>query len=117
MVKFLQWNIRSVFSNFEDLKLLVHDHQPKVIALQDTVKDFSFAGYEVYHKKLINDSSPGGVALMIENSLVSSKIDLLTDLEASAVRVSVGKKTFTFCSLYLYPSIRYSKTVIENLFD
>ena len=107
MAKFLQWNIRSVNSNYEDLKLLVHNHHPKVVALQDTVKDFTFSGYHVYHKKLINDSSPGGVALMIENSLVSSEIDLLTDLEASAVRVSVGKKTFTFCSLYLYPSICY----------
>ena len=117
MAKFLQWNIRSVNSNYEDLKLLVHNHHPKVVALQDTVKDFTFSGYHVYHKKLINDSSPGGVALMIENSLVSSEIDLLTDLEASAVRVSVSKKTFTFCSLYLYPSICYSKIVIENLFD
>ena len=117
MAKFLQWNIRSVYSNFEDLKLLVQDHKPKVIALQDTVKDFTFAGYHVYHRKLNNDSSPGGVALMVENSLVSSEIDLLTDLEASAARVSVGKKTFTFCSLYLYPSTNYSKAIIEHLFD
>ena len=54
---------------------------------------------------------------MVENSLVSSEIDLLTDLEASAARVSVGKKTFTFCSLYLYPSTNYSKAIIEHLFD
>ena len=102
MCKFLQWNIRSVFSNFEDLKLWVHDHKPKVVALQDTVKDFTFAGYHVYHKKLSDNSTPGGVALMVDNSLVSSEIDLLTDLEANAARVSVGNKTFTFCSLYLY---------------
>ena len=76
MAKFLQWNIRSVNSNYEDLKLLVHEHQPKVIALQDTVKNFSFAGYDIFFKKLANDCNPGGVALMIENSLVSSEINL-----------------------------------------
>ena len=46
MAKFLQWNIRSVNSNYEDLKLLVHNHHPKVVALQDTVKDFTFSGYQ-----------------------------------------------------------------------
>ena len=117
MAKFLQWNIRSVNSNYEDLKLLVHEHQPKVIALQDTVKNFSFAGYDIFFKKLANDCNPGGVALMIENSLVSSEINLLTELEANAARVSIGNKTFTFCSLYLYPSITYSKAIIEDLFD
>ena len=92
------------------------DYQPKVIALQETLREnFTFAGFEISHKKV--NPSDRGVSLMVDSSLPSSVVPLLTDLEATAARVSVGTKVYTFCNLYLSPSKTYSKASIENLLD
>ena len=46
--KFIHWNICGVGTHWEDLKLLIRDNQPKVVALQETLRDnFTFAGYEI----------------------------------------------------------------------
>ena len=116
MAKFLHWNIKGVNSNFEDLKILVNDHQPKIVSLQETLcNGFNLAGYKPLHKKI--HPSDRGVSLMVDNSIVSSPVVLQTDLEALATRVTVGKKTYTFCNLYLSPNQTYSKASLENLLD
>ena len=116
MTSFIHWNIKGVNSNFEDLKLLTNIYHPKILGLQETLCDtFTLAGYSILHKR----DNPGdrGVSLMIENSIVSSEVVLQTDLEALATRATVGKKTYTFCNLYLSPSKTYSKVRIEHLLD
>ena len=113
---FIHWNICGVGTHWEDLKLLIRDYQPKIIALQETLREnFTFAGFEISHKKV--NPSDRGVSLMVDSSLPSSVVPLLTDLEATAARVSVGTKVYTFCNLYLSPSKTYSKASIENLLD
>ena len=80
---FIHWNICGVGSHWEDLKLLIKDYQPKVVALQETLRDnFTFAGYEISHKKV--NPSDRGVSLMVDSSLASSVVPLLTELEATA---------------------------------
>ena len=116
MSNFIHWNICGVRTHWEDLKVLVRDYQPKVVALQETLREnFTFAGYEISHKKV--NPCDRGVSLMVDSSLASSVVPLLTDLEATAARVSVGTKVYTFCNLYLSPSKTYSKASIENLLD
>ena len=116
MAKFLQWNINGVNTHYEDLKVLVQDHEPKIFALQETLRSsFSFAGYTIYHKR--ENTNARGVSLMIDDSLVSSEVVLQTNLEAIAARVTVCNKAYTFCNLYLSPSKAYSKSSIENVLD
>ena len=116
MAKFLHWNLNGINTHYEDLKLLIHEYQPKIVALQETLQDsFSFAGYNMYHKK--ETTNARGISLMIDNSLVSSEVVLQTNLEAIAARVTVCKKTYTFCNLYLSPSKTYSKASIEDILD
>ena len=116
MANFIHWNICGVGTHWEDLKVLVRDHQPKIVALQETLREnFTFAGYDISHKKV--NPCDRGVSLMVDSSLASSVVPLLTDLEATAARVSVGTKVYTFCNLYLSPSKTYSKASIENLLD
>ena len=89
MANFIHWNINGVGTHWEDLKVLVRDNQPKVIALQETLReDFTFAGYEISHKKV--NPCDRGVSLMVDSALASSVVPLLTDLEATAARVTVG---------------------------
>ena len=95
MAKFLHWNINGVNTHYEDLKLLIHDHEPKIVALQETKQSsFSFAGYTLYHKK--ETANARGISLMIDDSLISSEVVLQTNLEAIAARVTVCKKAYTF---------------------
>ena len=37
----LQWNIRGILSNYEELKKLIEDHNPLVICLQETKLEFN----------------------------------------------------------------------------
>ena len=116
MAKLLHWNINGVSSHGEDLKLLVNEHQPKIVSLQETqLGSFTFAGFDILHKKV--HPSDRGISLMVDSSIVSSEVVLHTDLEALAARVTVGKKTYTICNVYLSPSLTYSKASLENLLD
>ena len=116
MAKFLHWNINGVNTHYEDLRLLVHNHKPKVVALQETLNSsFTLSGFNIYHKR--ENTNARGISLLIDNSLVSSDIVLQTNLEAIAARVTVCKKTYTFCNLYLSPSKTYSSADIENILD
>ena len=119
MAKFLQWNVRGVSSNWEELSTLINEHCPDVIALQETKSnsDFKLKGFDCYHTKINPNPSVGGVSLLVNCSLVSSEVNLQTDLEAKAVKISIGNKTYTVCSVYLSPSENYTKTSIENLLD
>ena len=113
---FIQWNIKSVNTHFEDLRTSIHEHKPKVVALQETLQNsFNFSGYHIYHKK--ETANARGIPLMIDNTLVSIEVDLQTNLEAVAARVTVCKKTYTFCNIYLSPSKTYRKASIENILD
>ena len=116
MAKILHWNINDVKTHNEDRKILVHNHKPKVAALQEILNSsFTLSGFNIYHKR--ENTNARGISLLIDNSLVSSDIVLQTNLEAIAARVTVCKKTYTFCNLYLSPSKTYSSADIENILD
>ena len=118
MAGILQWNIRGAYSNFEDLCLLNKQFGPRIVALQECLisnkKSFSLKGFTVFSR--FNDSPQGGVALLVDSFLLSSQLELDTNLQAVAVQVSCGK-TFTVCSLYLPPSQSVSKSDLEDLFS
>ena len=104
MSYFIHWNIYGVSSHWEDLKLLVKDYQPKVIALQETLREnFTFAGFEISHKKV--NPSDRGVSLMVDSSLPSSVVPLLTDLEATAEYLLAPKSILSAICIYLHPRL------------
>ena len=82
--KILQWNVRGFQANHEELLLLTRFYQPCVLALQETLQSdcskMSLSGYTVLHKSSGWDSTSGGVALLISQNILSSSIDLGTDL-------------------------------------
>ena len=105
----IQWNCRGVNANFEELSLLISEHKPVAVCLQETfLKDnhtFSLRNHSIYHK-----SSPaggracGGVAILVNNSVPHEPITLQTSLQVNAVKLSLNK-TITLCSVYLPPSM------------
>ena len=122
MTHIIQWNIRGVFANLEELQLLCREHQPAVLALQETLlkpeKDFSLSGYNFVGKAVdqTEHGTSGGVGLLVEKSLLYSPVILDTSLQAVAVRVTLHK-TITICSVYLSPSIQVRRNDLLSLIE
>ena len=118
--KILQWNVRGFQANREELLLLTRLYQPCVLALQETLQSdcskMSLSGYSVLHKSSGRDSTSGGVALLINENVLCSSIDLHTDLQAVAARISFGK-TVTVCNIYLPPSVPVRGADLYHLFE
>ena len=99
----LQWNCRGLRSNRENLELLMNEHTPLAICLQETrlglaIKP-SFKYYSTYYTN--TESGHGGVALLVKNTFVHSSIPLSTNLEAVAACITISDKSYTVCSLYI----------------
>ncbi|GFO14999.1 RNA-directed DNA polymerase from mobile element jockey [Plakobranchus ocellatus] len=113
----VQWNIRGLRSNFEELKLLLNRSQSAVVALQECRLGEGQVPPRGYTLLLPQGGSTGGeAALLIRNGTRFSEIDLKTGLHAAAATISL-EKTLTVCSLYLPPSSPVSKLSLAELFE
>ena len=76
----------------------------------------NLTGFSGITKRSPGDSSTGGVTLCINNSVLFSEIELDTDLQAVAVRVS-AKKTFIVCNVYHPLSLNVYFSDLEHLIE
>ena len=111
----VQWNIRGLRSNYEELKLLLNKTSTSVVALQDCKlgeEQLSPRGYA-----LLKGNCPAGeAALLINQRVVHTELTLNSSLHAVAATVTLNK-TFTICSIYLTPGESITKLSLENLID
>ena len=114
----LQWNCRGYKSNLNELHLLIQDHNPGVICLQESLSTgcISLKHYTSYNIPAIatNGKPNGGICLMVKNQIPQREITLDTELQAQAVSVTL-QKTITICNLYIPPSLRISSDDINNI--
>ena len=121
MFDFLQWNCKGLRARSEALKVLMHDFNPGVVCLQETMLGTNHfnpgLNYDIYDCAApAGDRAHGGAAVIIKKSLQHSLISLNTLLQAVAVRVILDKEV-TVCSLYLPPKVPFNVTDIQNLID
>ena len=105
----LQWNIRGIKSNFEELKILIAIHNPLTICLQETKTDYeklpTVKGYE-----LSNQESPAeGIAIYVKNGVPYKPVALKTKLRAAAIKATVNNKAITICSLHIPPDYKLTR--------
>ena len=119
--KIIQWNCRGYRPNFEEIKNLIAQFNPYILALQETFlranNAGSIRGYNHYFKTCVsdvNDRATGGCSLFIKNSIPHEVISLNTALQAVAVKVSLHK-TFTICTIYIPPHYNLAQCDIDNL--
>ena len=103
----IQWNCRGLRPNFYELNLLVVNHNPLAVCLQETfLKDTDniiVRGFNLYHKfHETENSASGGVSILVNENVPQSIVTLNTTLQAVAVNVT-AHKTITICSVYLPP--------------
>lgn len=105
MDQLIQWNCNGCVHHYCELKTILSELSPFCVCLQETHflpnQPYSLRGYRVSRK----DDEPnirarGGVAVLVRQDVHYTNIDLNTNLQAVAVRVS-SPLTVTVCSLYL----------------
>ena len=121
MADILQWNCRGLRTHSEHLKVLIRDHDPAIICLQETK-----LGNETYNPGLnydmycspppVGDRAKGGAAIIVKKSVQHTSVPLQTPLQAVAVNI-ISSKRLTVCSLYLPPDINYSFEDVKDLIN
>ena len=111
----VQWNIKGLRSNYEELKLLLNKTYTPIRALQDCKlgeEQLSPRGYA-----LLKGNRPAGeAALLINQRVVHTELTLNSPLHAVAATITLDK-TFNIYSIYLTPGEIITKLNLENLLD
>ena len=115
---FLQWNCRGLRANLTDLKVLLEEHQPTAVCLQETLISkpglFKLRGFKSYDIFSDADGSSRGVSILTNNGIPQTQIPIKSKLHAVAIRISLSK-TITVCSVYFPPNQNISSEDIEFL--
>jgi len=104
--KILQWNMRSYKTSFTDLKIILNNHAPICMCLQETLQSNqpnlrSPSHYAIVHSKPVRqDMHERGAAILIHNRVNYDIINLQTTLQAAAISIYLDRR-YTVCSLYL----------------
>jgi len=120
MSSFIQWNMRGLQANQEELSLLLSQYDPTAVCIQETLlhtnKTASFKKYSYYGIPVVdnNGSMHGGLGILVKNTTPHQQLHINTGLQAVALRATCHK-TITICSMYLPPSTACNITELEDL--
>ena len=117
--KIIQWNCRGLKPNYNEVSLLISEYNPSVFCFQETFlkpdDNISLRGFIVYnyvHTDCLRPS--GGASIFVKSSFPQRKIDLQTELQATAVSVTLDRE-ITICSVYIPPSFSLNSQHLDNL--
>jgi len=118
----MQWKIWEMQANREEreLSILLWNFNPILVSLQETFlnpnKTTAFENYSFYSLlgEESNETVHDGIAILVNNAIPHSHIQLNSSLQAIAVRATCHK-TISVCSIYLSPSSKFNSNDFENL--
>lgn len=118
--KLIQWNLNGFQKKINELKILIAEHSPDLLCLQET--NFTDQTYKTlrnyisYTKNRTNVSrASGGVAIYVKTFFPSKQINLKTHLEAIAISIQLNEINLNVCSLYLPNQTKIELSDIENI--
>ena len=117
----IQWNCRGFRPNFEEIKNLISNFRPYILALQEThfkeADNVNIRGFDHYFKTCMSEvdgRATGGCSIFIKKGIPHEVLELDTELQAVAVKVSLHR-TITVCNVYIPPRFNVAQTDLENL--
>ena len=117
--KIIPWNCRGLKPNYNEVSLLISEYNPSVFCFQETFlkpdDNISLRGFNIYnyvHTDCLRPS--GGASIFVKSSFPQRKIDLQTELQATAVSVTLDRE-ITICSVYIPPSFSLNSQHLDNL--
>ena len=117
----LQWNCLGLRTRAEELKILMRDHNPGIVCLQETkLGNYSFnpgLNYKIYNSMPPpGDRAHGGAAIIINKSIQHSVIQLNTTFQVVAIK-AILEKAITICSIYLPGAVGFTTNTLQNLIN
>ena len=98
---------------------MISEYNPYVFCFQETFlkpdDNISLKGFNIYnyvHTDCLRPS--GGASVFVKSSFPQRKIDLQTELQATAVSVTLDKE-ITICSVYIPPSFSLNSQHLDSL--
>ena len=95
--KIIQWNCRGLKPNYNEVSLLISEYNPSVFCFPETFlkpdDNISLRGFNIYnyvHTDCLRPS--GGASIFVKSSFPQRKIDLQTELQATAVSVTLDRE-------------------------
>jgi exonuclease III len=119
-IKILQWNMNGFNKKYEEITILIQDHNPDIICIQETnFKNDNISNlpnYDGYSKNRLDSiMASGGVAIYVNTNYPSSQLNLSTDIEAIVVTVKLNNNDINICNIYL-PNIKsFTVADINNI--
>ena len=117
--KIIQWNCRGLKPNYNEVSLLISEYNPSFLSFQETFlkpyDNISLKGFNIYnfvHTDCLRPS--GGASIFVKSSFPQRKIDLQTELQATAVSVTLDRE-ITLCSVYIPQSFSFNSQHLDNL--
>ena len=105
----IQWNIRGLRSNFEQVRTLFRDNNASAICLQETMLGIDSINFGYQYSFYRSSTPPGlcaqggpgiGAGIIVSNLLNHQSLNLASVLQACAIQI-FSTKWITLCSLYL----------------
>lgn len=118
----MQWNIRGISNNLENLRLLFHEHSPDLLLLNETWlhKNFHFRqqGYFIY--RIDREDGYGGIAMLVRSS-ISHQIQVVNQeilpQNCHIQMVLLPVLNIMIGNIYIHPGARLSETMWENVMN
>lgn len=118
MTTLIQWNCNGIQSKQAELQLLIKEHDPAIIALQETRtsprSNTKTKGYQTLFNH--RPSGQGGVAIMLKNGINYTQNHLTSSLEIISVNVNTPYK-MTIASLYIPPNSQLNIDELDKIID
>ena len=97
MASIIQWNCRGLKVNFIEITLLVQALLPVAFCLQEPhlkkSDNINLKHYSVYSTYVDEDErAAGGSTILVRDNILHSYVNLNTDLQAVAVRITLDKQ-------------------------
>ena len=121
----LQWNCRGYAANFEELKILLLQHNPDVVCLQETFhgpntpsppRRYNTIAAEPVTEYVQGTRPSRGVITLINNCIPYHVVPLNTNLEAVAIQIHKSQP-ITICNIYISPHERVMGREFIDLVD
>ena len=105
--------------NYNEVSLLISENNPSVFCFQETFlkpdDNISLKGLNVYNYVHTDCLRPSGCAsIFVKSSFPQRKIDLQTELQATAVSITLERE-ITKSSVYIPPSFSLNSQHLDNL--
>lgn len=114
-----QWNCNGIYDKYEEIKLIINQHHPDIICLQEIKTKpsqiINIKDYNTYRNNNINPNGQWGVAILIKNTISHILIIINTNLQAVACQVRLHGRQITVCSLYIQPSYNLTANDLNQL--